>query len=82
MPSTTGNLTIPRTVGSILLHGRDSKIQVVDYHLGNGPKILYSITEIFTWYSDRLSNQTVLVVYNSPNKKHGIVFASNSLPTP
>lgn len=67
VPSSTGDLTLPQMGGTLSLHGRDSKIHVVDYDVA-GTKLLYSTAEIFTW--KKFDDKKVLVLYGGPNEHH------------
>ena len=67
LPTSAGNLTIPQLDGSLTLGGRDSKVHVADYRVGNYT-LLYSTAEIFTW--QQYANQTVLIVYGGPGELH------------
>ena len=51
-----GSLTIPQLGGKLTLLGRDSKIHVADYPVGDH-HLLYSTAEIFTWYVDSLDKR-------------------------
>lgn len=46
--TSAGDLAIPLAGGVLALHGRDSKIHVVDYMVGD-INLLYSTAEILTW---------------------------------
>ena len=60
-------MSIPQLEGSLTLSGRDSKVHVADYRVGNYT-LLYSTAEIFTW--QQYANQTVLIVYGGPGELH------------
>lgn len=62
LPTSTGNISIPQLGGSLTLNGRDSKMLVVDYPVGDSA-LLYSTAEVFTW--KKFADKTVLVVYGS-----------------
>jgi hypothetical protein len=49
LPTSQGNLTVPQLQGHLTLHGRDSKVMVTDYKVGDF-NLLYSSAEVFTWY--------------------------------
>lgn len=77
VPSSAGNLALPRFGGSLSLHGRDSKIHVVDCAVGDF-HLLYSTAEIFTW---KVSNaKTTLVVYGGPDEQHELAFTNVPAP--
>ncbi|CAG7555146.1 unnamed protein product [Fusarium equiseti] len=67
--TSAGEVTIPQLGGSLTLHGRDSKIHVVDYPVGKF-KLLYSTAEVFTWKD--FGDRTVLVVYGGPDEVHEV----------
>lgn len=69
LPSSQGNLTIPRLSSSgLTLAGRDSKIHVVDYDIG-GQNLLYSSAEVFSWKKYGCGKR-VLVLYGGPGEQH------------
>ncbi|KAE9964135.1 hypothetical protein BLS_008600 [Venturia inaequalis] len=79
--TSAGDLTVPLAGGVLTLHGRDSKIHVVDYMMGN-INLLYSTAEILTW--KRFRGRTTLIVYSGPDEQHEMgVSLSNgkTLPT-
>lgn len=67
LPTSAGTVSIPQLGGSLSLNGRDSKVHVTDYPVGDS-KLLYSTAEIFTWQV--FDNKTVLIVYGGPNELH------------
>lgn len=69
LKTSVGEVTIPQLGGSLTLHGRDSKIHVVDYPVGKF-KLLYSTAEVFTWKD--FGDKTVLVVYGGPDEVHEV----------
>lgn len=75
VPTSAGELTIPQLGGSLSLHGRDSKMHVVDYDVA-GTNILYSTAEVFTW--KKFDDKKVLVVYGGPNEHHELAVSSDS----
>ena len=74
LPTTSGQVTIPQLGGVLSLHGRDSKIMVVDYLVGNYT-ILYSTAEIFTWQTQ--PGKIVLVAYAGPDETNEFAIKSN-----
>jgi hypothetical protein len=48
LPTTLGNVTIPQLDGSLVINGRDAKIHVTDYEIGD-INLVYSSGEIFSW---------------------------------
>ncbi|KAG8167883.1 hypothetical protein KVR01_003572 [Diaporthe batatas] len=67
LPTSLGNISVPQLGGFLSLNGRDSKVHVTDYPVGNS-ELLYSTAEIFTWQV--FDNKTVLIVYGGPNELH------------
>lgn len=67
LPTSQGTISIPQLGGSLSLNGRDSKVHVTDYPVGDST-LLYSTAEIFTWQA--YDGKTVLVVYGGPNELH------------
>lgn len=72
LPTSAGNISIPQLGGSLTLNGRDSKVHLTDYPVGNS-SLLYSTAEVFAWKV--FENQTVLVVYGGPNELHELAVA-------
>lgn len=72
LPTSAGTVSVPQLGGSLSLNGRDSKVHVTDYPVGDS-KLLYSTAEIFTWQV--FDNNTVLVVYGGPNELHELAIA-------
>ena len=75
LPTSAGTLSIPQLGGSLSLNGRDSKVHVTDYPVGDS-KLLYSTAEIFTWQI--FDNKTVLIVYGGPNELHELAIAGTT----
>lgn len=72
LPTSLGALSIPQLGGSLTLNGRDSKIHVTGYVVGNYT-IQYSTAEVFTWHAD--AQKTVMVVYGGPGEQHEMSIA-------
>ncbi|KAL8719117.1 MAG: hypothetical protein Q9225_003829 [Loekoesia sp. 1 TL-2023] len=72
VPTSAGNVSIPQLSQELTLDGRDSKIHLSDYNLGQY-SLLYSSAEIFTWKTFR--DKTVLVLYGGANETHEIAFS-------
>lgn len=79
VPSSSGDLIVPQMGGYLSLHGRDSKIHVVDYDVA-GTNILYSTAEVFTW--KKFDQRKVLVLYGGPNEHHEFAVSSNGSSKP
>lgn len=75
LPTSAGTVSIPQLGGSLSLNGRDSKVHVTDYPVGDF-KLLYSTAEIFTWQG--FENKTVLVLYGGPNELHELAISDAS----
>lgn len=75
LPTSAGNITIPQLGGSLTLNGRDSKVHLTEYPVGDS-KLLYSTAEVFTWQA--FEDKTVLVVYGGPNELHELAVAGTS----
>ena len=69
LPTSIGMLSIPQLGGMLTLNGRDSKIHVTDYPVGD-KTLLYSTAEVFTW--KEFSAKTVLILYGEPNELHEV----------
>ncbi|RCI08598.1 hypothetical protein L249_4730 [Ophiocordyceps polyrhachis-furcata BCC 54312] len=69
LPTSAGILTIPQSGGALTLLGRDSKVMVTDYPVGDY-SLLYSSAEVFTW-KKFAADKTVLVLYGGrPGETH------------
>ncbi|PSN75410.1 hypothetical protein BS50DRAFT_39549 [Corynespora cassiicola Philippines] len=75
LETSAGNLTIPQLGGSLSLNGRDTKIHVTDYAVGEF-NLLYSSAEIFTW--KKHGSRTTLVVFGGPNELHELAVSETS----
>ncbi|KAL9091821.1 MAG: hypothetical protein Q9159_001193 [Coniocarpon cinnabarinum] len=69
-----GNLTVPQLGGQLTLPGRDSKIHVQNYNVGQYD-LAYSTAEVFTWKNS--SAGSVLIVYGGPGEQHELAVAGN-----
>lgn len=67
LPFENGTLTVPQTGGSLTLPGRDSRIVVTDYPVGNNT-MRYCTAEIFTW--QKVGDQTILILYGGLGESH------------
>ncbi|KAI0138059.1 glycoside hydrolase family 35 protein [Hypoxylon sp. NC0597] len=75
LPTSRGDVSIPKLFDSLTLHGRDSKIVATDYDV-RGTKLLYSTAEIFT--HQKFDNVTVLLVYSGPNEMNELAVQTTS----
>ncbi|OJZ84692.1 glycoside hydrolase family 35 protein [Aspergillus luchuensis CBS 106.47] len=77
--TTAGSLTIPQLGGTLSLNGRDSKIHLVDYNVGD-VSLIYSSAELFTW--KQTGSKSVVVLYGGEDELHEFaVPASIGKPT-
>ncbi|KAI0481363.1 glycoside hydrolase superfamily [Xylariaceae sp. FL0804] len=60
LPTSEGDLSLPRTSGTLTLMGRDSKMMATDYDV-QGARLLYTTADIFT--DQKSADGAVLVVY-------------------
>ncbi|KAM0415981.1 hypothetical protein ACHAPT_013080, partial [Fusarium lateritium] len=67
IPTSKGRFTVPQLGGTLSLNGRDSKIHVADYPVGD-INLVYSTAEILTWR--RFKSKTVLVIYGGEGETH------------
>ena len=72
-----GEISVPQLSATLTLSGRDSKISVTDYELGDAPRLIYSSADIFTW--KRYDNKTILLIYGALNETHEIAFSATEL---
>lgn len=75
LPTSAGTLTVPQLGGSLSLNGRDSKIHVADYAVGEHT-ILYSTAEALTW--KKFGDKTVLILYSGPDELHEVAIKGKS----
>lgn len=73
LPTSQGNITIPQSNGTLTLNGRDSKIYVTDYSVGDY-NLLYSTAEIFTHQT--YSDKTILIAYGGPGEYNELAFTN------
>ncbi|OTB06588.1 glycoside hydrolase family 35 protein [Hypoxylon sp. CI-4A] len=65
--TSVGNLTVPQLGRALSLHGRDSKISVSDYPVGD-VNLVYSSAEILSWKS--YESKIVLLLYGGADETH------------
>ncbi|KPI35301.1 Beta-galactosidase [Cyphellophora attinorum] len=78
LPASSGNVTIPQLSSisdHLILDGRDSKVHVVGYPVGQ-MLLEYSTAEVFTW--ERFDNGTVLVLYGDADEVHEFALSSGN----
>jgi beta-galactosidase len=64
--------------GQLTLFGRDAKIHIVEYDVGN-IKLVYSTAEVFTW-SKGASGKTMLILYAGAAETHEIMLLTVGKP--
>ncbi|VUC34740.1 unnamed protein product [Clonostachys rosea] len=67
IPTSMGVLAVPQLGGVLSLIGRDSKVHVSDFSVGD-TNLLYSTAEIFTW--KEFETHKVLVLYGAQGELH------------
>lgn len=72
--TTAGSLTIPQLGGTLSLNGRDSKIHLVDYNVGD-VSLIYSSAELFTW--KQTGSKSVVVFYGGEDELHEFAVPAN-----
>ncbi|CAK5262479.1 unnamed protein product [Mycena citricolor] len=75
LPTSFGNITIPALGGSLQLHGKDSKIAVVDYIAGS-TTLVYSTGEVLTWAT--IDNRDVIILYGNAGELHETAFKTTA----
>ncbi|KAI8674425.1 Beta-galactosidase [Fusarium keratoplasticum] len=75
LPTSAGTLAVPQLGGSLSLNGRDSKIHVADYAVGEHT-VLYSTAEVLTW--KKFGDKTVLILYGGPDELHEVAITGKS----
>lgn len=75
VPTSQGNITIPQSGGQLTLNGRDSKVHVTDYSVGNYT-LLYSTAEVFAL--SQSASRTVLIVYGGVGELHEIAIKGSA----
>ncbi|KAF2676592.1 glycoside hydrolase family 35 protein [Lentithecium fluviatile CBS 122367] len=73
--TSAGNFTVPQLGGQLSINGRDSKIHVADYEVGDF-NVLYSTAEVFTW--KKYGNRTILVIYGGTDETHELAVSKTS----
>ncbi|PHH91341.1 hypothetical protein CDD83_856 [Cordyceps sp. RAO-2017] len=78
LPTSEGTLIIPQSDRLLTLPGRDSRIHVTDYPVGDH-FLLYSTAEILTW--KKFADRTVLVLYGGLGESHEFAVRSDAKMT-
>ncbi|KXL47480.1 MAG: glycoside hydrolase family 35 protein [Acidomyces sp. 'richmondensis'] len=76
LPTSSGNISIPQLGGQLSLIGRDSKIMVTDYAVGDF-NLLYSSADIFSWGKSR-AGKTVLIMYAAEGETNEFAISPSS----
>ncbi|EGU81550.1 hypothetical protein FOXB_07937 [Fusarium oxysporum f. sp. conglutinans Fo5176] len=74
LPTSHGDVIVPRLGGDLILKGRDSKIHVTDFDVG-GINLIYSSGEIYTW--KRYGDKRVLILYGGEGETHEFALPSS-----
>ncbi|KAK3310903.1 glycoside hydrolase family 35 protein [Chaetomium strumarium] len=75
LPTSKGKVTIPHLGGALTMSGRDTKIHVTDYPVGD-TSLVYCTAEIFTW--QKYETKTALVVYGGMGETHELLIKRDS----
>ncbi|KZT69507.1 glycoside hydrolase family 35 protein [Daedalea quercina L-15889] len=78
VPTSTGTLSIPQTISSIALNGRQSKILVTDYSYGANSSILYSTASIL--YAGAIGSRDVLLLYGDSDQAAEVSLTLSGTP--
>jgi hypothetical protein len=76
LPTSKGVITIPHLGGTLTMPGRDTRIHVTDYPLGD-TLLVYSTAEIFTW--QKYEDKTIAVLYGAADETHELLIKRNSV---
>jgi hypothetical protein len=76
LPTSKGQLTIPALGGSLTMPGRDTRIHVTDYPIGD-LTLVYCTAEIFTW--QKYEDKTVVVLYGVAGETHELLLKRGPL---
>ncbi|KAK4236777.1 glycoside hydrolase [Achaetomium macrosporum] len=76
LPTSRGKLTIPHLSGTLTMPGRDTKIHVIDYPVGD-ISLVYCTAEIFSW--QKYESKTVLVVYGGMGEVHELLIKRDTV---
>lgn len=64
LPTSHGDVKVPQLGGKLSLYGRDTKVHVVDYQVGDY-SLLYSSAEVFTSFVPPYPRRTISVPFDS-----------------
>jgi hypothetical protein len=69
-------MTIPHLGGTLTMPGRDTRIHVTDYPIGD-MTLVYCTAEIFTW--QKYEGRTILVLYGGIGETHELLLKRSPL---
>lgn len=75
LPTSQGNITIPQLEDSLSLHGRDSKILITDFDLGDGTTLVYSSAELLA--AGNFGGKRTVILYGGPDETHELAIKSS-----
>lgn len=76
LPTSKGLITVPHLGGTLTMPGRDTRIHVTDYPIGD-TLFVYCTAEIFTW--QQYEDKTIAVVYAGTDETHELLIKRNSV---
>jgi hypothetical protein len=76
LPTSKGVIMIPYLGGTLTMPGRDTRIHVTDYPIGD-TLLVYSTAEIFTW--QKYEDKTIAVMYGAADETHELLIKRNSM---
>lgn len=76
LPTSKGVITVPHLGGSLTMPGRDTRIHVTDYPVGD-TTLVYCTAEIFTW--QEYEDKTVLIVYGGMGETHELLLKRTAI---
>ncbi|KAL4244519.1 glycosyl hydrolase 35 family protein [Abortiporus biennis] len=79
VPSSAGTLALPRTISSISLNGRQSKVILTDYTFGSKSHVLYSTASVF--FAGVIDGRDVLFIFGDSDQSHelAVAFSGNGV---
>ncbi|KAK4042488.1 hypothetical protein C8A01DRAFT_44500 [Parachaetomium inaequale] len=76
LSTSKGQMTIPHLGGTLTMPGRDTRIHVTDYPVGD-MTLVYCTAEIFTW--QKYEGKTILVLYGGIGETHELLIKRSPL---
>ncbi|KAI5294881.1 hypothetical protein KEM52_002957 [Ascosphaera acerosa] len=77
LSTSQGDITVPASGGTLSLFGRDSKIAVTDYAIGD-TNLLYSTSDILTWKAHDGSKVVVLYAETGEHNEVAVAFTGST----